>query len=642
MTASIGNKGYVTMDLERRLNRIKNRIGLVGGPLILTEVSDSDSNISASIDPKDWHIELRVKRDWNPAPDRQTRNYLKQKNESDALWAVARDVVYHECGHWALPRGSKNGCPRSPELHDVILDAVVKARSEKGRERNEQAEHYIANSFEDLLDNTFCTGQTSHSGQALFYNDQGLNAENRKFGDFYEAFVKLNLFCWGGKNEERLLGRFYNNNENVISAVKQVIDELGLKQKSTLNGRQNNDGTCEQITYNDKDKVIEAFQNETNWHDMAFEYTKIMEDLMSEEMPKEQLFGVGNPNQTGEGQEKQSSGKKKEEGNAQPGNKKKSGGSAFDKKLEGDKDKVIVQRFKAGKGKSSYMDSFEYLDSLYRTLGREIPVKVELFRQAHSFPVAHYGNQAFDPEVHDMAMMKLSRLGVDEHGSIAFQTHQGDISIPEQYVKNLRGFPNLRVVNLDTSGSMKSPLFGSDVGMIVNPFAPEEQRWGVNSKYHKSLTGKYGIDAYFDMQGIAGEVDLILINVSSSSLTSEKQTLGSRTEENRLALSPQFGGTNMDCDVLEESLGTEPCFVMSLSDGEFQNWNTTKSRFKEIISKHAYAHIHMGNANRFTTDLQEWNIPVYFVNQENPLEKLMVDVTQTYYQKFALEAIQNA
>ncbi|MBI5881343.1 hypothetical protein HZB90_04390 [archaeon] len=178
--------------------------------------------------------------------------------------------------------------------------------------------------------------------------------------------------------------------------------------------------------------------------------------------------------------------------------------------------------------------------------------------------------------------------------------------------------------------------------MIVNPFAHERQQWGVNSKYHHALIGKYGIDAYLDMQGIGGEVDSVLINTSSRSIASRKQRHGSRTEENRLALSPQFGNTYMDCDTLEAALTGEQSFVLSLSDGEFQNWETQKERFKEIISQHAYAHIQLGRPNQFTQDLQSWNVPVYFVDEEHPLEKLMVDATQKTYQRFALEAIQNA
>lgn len=619
------------MNLEQRLNKLKNSIGLTGGALIVSRPTTAEHNVSASIDPKDWHIELGITQDFNPAPDWQTKSYLKQKNIHEPMWEVASSLVYHECGHWALPRGSKNGCPRSSKLHDTILDAVVTARNEKGKQRNEQLEHYIANSFEDLLDNTFCRTATDHSGQILFYNDQGLTAPDKKYGKFYEAFVKLNLYLWGDEYDEKLLKRFYGNEAETINAVREVIQKLSLKQKSTLkNGKE----------YQDREKILETFRDENNWSRMAHDYTSIMDELLDEQVPQEQLFGVGDPQQKGQ-QAPQQGKKGKKQSQKVDGKEQKSGASAFDKKLEGEKEGIILERFKSGAGKASYMDSFEYLDTLYRSLGRQIPVKVELFRQAHDFPVAHYGSQEFDPEIHDFPRIKLSRIGIDEHGEIALQTHNGDICIPAMYTKNLRGFPSLKIVNLDTSGSMREPLHGNDEGRIVNPFAPEEQQWGDNSKYHHALIGKYGIDSYLDTQGISGEVDSILINVSSQSITSGKQKHGSRTEENRLALSPQFGGTNMDCGALEKALGSEQGFVLSLSDGDFQNWNSAKKRFKEIISKHAYAHIHLGSPNQFTQDLQSWNVPVYFVDEEHPLEKLMVDVTQKTYQKFAIEAIKN-
>ena len=120
--------------LEQHLNELKNRIGLVGGPLKLIYLEESDNNIKASIRPEDWHTEILVKEGWNPTPDKKSKEYSKKNKIKNPLKKVLEDITYHETGHWELPRDSGYGCPYSIELHSEILDGITKGLKEKKKD----------------------------------------------------------------------------------------------------------------------------------------------------------------------------------------------------------------------------------------------------------------------------------------------------------------------------------------------------------------------------------------------------------------------------------------------------------------------------------------------------------------------------
>ena len=102
----------------------------------------------------------------------------------------------------------------------------------------------------------------------------------------------------------------------------------------------------------------------------------------------------------------------------------------------------------------------------------------------------------------------------------------------------------------------------------------------------------------------------------------------------KLALSPEFQNTHLDADVLVKALNGREAFVLSLSDGEIANWDSEKSKFKELAEKNYFAHIQIGAKTPFARDLELWKFPVFYVNSGEDLSKLMVDITSQTYKKF--------
>ena len=164
------------MTLIQDLNRTKNRIGLVSGALKLNEYDNTDSNVTASIDPRNWNINLTLKKDFQPVKDKRQKAYARKKEIEDGKRVLLEDILMHELAHWELPFNSGYGCPYDPYNHDKILEAVEQSLPE---DKKNQAS-YVANAFEDLMINPRVREfNNSFSGQILFLDDQGLQMKEQ-------------------------------------------------------------------------------------------------------------------------------------------------------------------------------------------------------------------------------------------------------------------------------------------------------------------------------------------------------------------------------------------------------------------------------------------------------------------------------
>ncbi len=450
-------------ELEQKLNKQKNRIGLVGGRLKLFETADAKEPVSAFIDTGDWHVEIHVKEGYQPVRDKATEQYVKKKRISKPLEKMCEDILYHECGHWELPRSSGKGCPYDETYRDAILESVTKILGKKGKEA--YADH-VSNAFEDVLVNLNCRLHTDHAGQILFWNEQGMT--HGKYTKFYDAFVRLNLALGGNKADKRLLKRWYTNDKTVQKAVNDVLTNWGV-QKGKVS-----------------EKVEQLYQKK-RWEKMAEQFATIMEPLLDKK--EEHLLHA------------------------------MIGEDAFDKKMKSPdgQEKVAHNRYKAGRGPAQNRDSYEQLDALYRSLAREIPVEIDTFTHGYRFPIAPYGREAYDPEAHDIFTRKTT-VGINEDGSVGLMVNRGWIETEQVYKHNIKKFPNFRLAVIDSSGSMElAPNNTENVGNKA--FIP----WGDKSKYHYALLGYYGIERYLQQQHIAPYVDAGVVNFSSETIAGSGQ-----------------------------------------------------------------------------------------------------------------------
>lgn len=571
-------------ELEQKLNRQKNRIGLVGGRLKLKQASDAEDPISAHIEPRDWHIEIAVKKDHEPVRDEKTKSYCRHRAITQPLETMCRDILFHECGHWELPRGSKQGCPYDIPHHDRIIESVSQALQ---RHNKQGLEKYVANAFEDVLVNTNCKQHTDHTGLILFWNEQGMT--KKTFNKFYDAFVRLNLALWGEGSDAAFLKRWRSEGKEATQALQSILAQWNLPKGSST----------EQLHAR-----VACLYQEERWLALAAQFAEAMAPLLDEPQ-KHTMFGAqGN----GSGNQKGETGKD----------------SAFDKKLASRKGKeeVAYGRYTAGCGPATNRDSYEQLDALYRRLARDIPVEIETFTQAYSFPLVPYGREQFDPDIHDLLTRKV-HIGLQDDGTPGITVNKAWIRTNEVYKRNIRKFPRFRLALLDTSSSMKDAPDGSSA-TGSKAFVP----WGDNSKYHYALLGYYGIEQFLQRQHIAPYVDAGTINFSATS----KTATGEDARKN--LLTPQWGGTTIDIDVLRQHAKNNT-FLLSISDGDIWNWDSIREAYKAIVTQCASAHIQIGSENQFSKDLESWDIPVSYVQGGEDLAHLMVKITSNKYKSYA-------
>lgn len=575
------------MNLLQELNKTKNRIGLVSGSLKINEYDDAEENITACINPEGWHIEFNLKKGFEPVKYKKQKIYARQKKIKDSKRQMLEDILHHELAHWELPFNSGLGCPYDVYNHDLILEAVKEALPE---DKQEHAS-YAANAFEDLIVNSRAKQFTGNfSGQVLFFDEQGAKLKKQKYTPFYEAFVRLNMHLWGDGLDKKLLQRHYNfkNRKKVEIAVNQVISELSLEK-------------------NMKD-LAPLFYKE-NWQALASKFASALAPLL-EVPPKERLSAYQDKN----GKEGQS--------------RKKSAGHGLEQKLgtkEG-KEEIAFGRYSSNKAHSPNLTSYEQLDSLYRRLARAIPVEVEAMVKEHSLPITPLNYRPFDEEKDDPAKIKTSKLFLDDKGSLTFAYPKEQLTINAKSKIQRRSFPDFKLVVLDNSGSMAEGINGNQGNTVYIP-------WGDNSKYHYALLGFYGIEQFLQMQGIAQYIGHGM-SLFSSSTRYQETDFQELQKLRKLALSPEFGGTRLDAKTLTDSLRGRESFVLSISDGEIQNWPAQKNEFEKLAKENYFAHIQIGPNTRFSRDLKTMGLPVFPVNSGEELSRLMVSTALNTYKKF--------
>lgn len=565
--------------LQQRLERKKNQIGLVGTRLNFSRPQNG-RGINEHI-TSDWkEVVIQIRKDLDLAPDEQTRRYLQKVSVEEPVEAVATDLLYHGCGHRELPSHTGMGCPHTVENHDQILDGVAQALKEKGKSG---LESYLANAFEDVLDNVNARRHTRHAGQILFWNNEGL--ENDGFLPFYEAFVKINLTLMGSVEDATLLRRFYTNDEKVQQAVHEFKDYL--KQQLNVDYL---------VKLYEDESLTQKLFDKKKWRDLAYRFTLATADLLEEQPQMRMCFGI-------------------------PAD----GENLFDKliKLPQVQEELAYGRYQAGEGPSEHAEPQLQLDALYRKISRSIPVKTSEYTKSQGIPIAHYGKRNLR-EDETIRLKRMKGVGFDDQGKLTVKMARHDLQHPAHYKVRPRNFPSLKVAIIDTSGSMaQSPDEDGNIG--DTSFIP----WGDNSKYHYALKGIYGIDNFLEKQGISRYVKSEVVVFGGSTYSTGKQQMRNEAERRALLRMPS-GGTTIDASVLQSDGRS---FVVSISDGDIPGWGGIKESYRQAVQNADYCHLHIGRPNQFTHDLESWGVPVHYVKGDDDLSGLLLDLTSTYYKK---------
>jgi hypothetical protein len=332
---------------------------------------------------------------------------------------------------------------------------------------------------------------------------------------------------------------------------------------------------------------------------MATAFTKNLEGLLDQQTPKEKPSAFSD-NGNYNGIEKKS-------------------------KTTHGKEEIVSRRYQNNQSLSPNIETYEQLDALYKYLAKSIPIQVEAMTREQSLEIAPLNFRPFEPETDNIRKIKPTKLYHTDTG-ITFGYQKTPLTITAKSKVQKKSFPDFKMIVLDNSDSMREGIDGNRGNTSSIP-------WGDNSKYHYALLGFYGIENFLQEQSIAQYMGHGL-SLFSSDTRYEESDFKDIQKLRRLALSPEFEGTQIEASTLLEALKGKESFVLSISDGNIFNWSDIREEFKKLASENYFAHIQMGSGNEFTGDLEEWGLPVFQVNSGEELSKLMVNTTTNMYRRF--------
>ncbi len=574
-----------------------------------------------------------------------------EKRKPGKTLEVMVNVERHEINHIGDARLGYRGCPKNLSNHKMLYEAAKDTLFEQGFSQHDL--QYMVNVFEDFVDNINLADGFDIEGLIRFYEDVG---EATGFSDFFEAFVKLQAIFFP-KKYKHLLQKFYKHKPKVKEVIDNFLNRAGLNMQTEL---------YKGVDGRDKRAMLNYINNEGNWAELmrifTEEFSKLMEPGYALPIPglsgagtkgysadkKDDKDGKGGKGDEGkkkgeEDSDKEGEGKGKgdEESEADAGDDdfddgfgddfddeddgpekpdvdwdKMKGGNYFDKEMKDpEKRKALAyEDYIGGKGRPELIDYYEALNAVYERLARRLNIKAEVMTKTMTVPLVWYGKRKFDPK---KDRPKHLAFGFDDKGNIEIKKKRYHTSMPLEYKVAHRGFPEARFVMLDTSGSMGG--YGGDSEYIP---------WGKNSKYHYALLAWYGFLEYLKKNHLLKETTTSLANFSGSTILAKGLEGAKRT-----ALRPQFGGTYLDMEKIKEMFQGQGSLMFTISDGEIGNWGNIKDEFIKSAQKHYYFHLQIGGQNSVSRDLEEANIPVYYVQGENDLWKKVINIADTLYRK---------
>ena len=506
------------------------------------------------------------------------QTFARKKNIAVPLETCLRAIMGHECGH--IHNQKRPACPETFEAHEEHfyepIAAILKKKKKLG------AVDSVTNLAEDLINNTI-SALGAHGGLTLFYKDVAVTSG---WQSDYEAYMRLQLYCWGDAQDKKLLTPHFTKNPEVTKATQQFVRKMEELQ-----------GKKSRLTHQE---IADYVADKKNWKTIAHEFTLALEPLITEQ-PSFPQCGFG---------------KQMKEAMKDPTNR----------------EKCARKNYETQKKRPSWMSKEEALDAVYSALARDIVIKVDAPHKAMSLPVVPIRHEPFNPEEHAFSSVRFTKPMIVPERETAFGVEALTFGVASQYVeqpllvkKGITSFPPYKSLYIDCSGTMTLGIpHEADAGSTV--FIP----WGDKSRYHYACKSWYGIIEYLARQQILPNVVVGLGIFSDSS-----RVVQGLEEAKKLLFNPAFGSTNIDLAAIDQLLQDEEKSVFStVSDGEINNWSAIKAGFIQRVKPHYYFHIQIGPHTAMTKDLKKANLPVYTVTTGEELERLSVDLTRQQYQSY--------
>jgi len=539
--------------------------------------------------------------------------------EEEKVLEVSGDAIPHEINHHQY-KGCI-GCPQNVDKdYDLFFVPMYGILSEQGFS-SEDVE-YIINGLQDSILHRDLRANAGRSldGIVSFFEDIGRSIEDKKFTDFYEAHVKLNMLLWGTKEQKKRLNKFYSNSEKVKEALDGFLGELNNGsfrttartytrsrteiRKNPITRREKKvwiDRKEQEVPTIDREGVKSYVLDENNWGEISRLYAKHFSKLV------QPSYALPTLNHSGAG----TLGRESEDASEQ--------GNPFKKERNSRKFKKgkVMKSHKQGEKAPSWIGNRESLELVYEGLAEQIEIKAEEYTDPKSFPISWYGEREFDEE---RDSFRHIRFGINEKGEVELRKKRYHLDIPVSVKTSPKGFPQIKFGIVDCSPSMKKDINGG--GNIGNASIIP---WGDNSKYHWAVLTQLGIFEYFRRNHLLDQN-----SISSAFFSDETNVVNGYKNVLDSLFNPAFGSsTILDLDKIKTFFEGEGNLVYTIGDGEIQNWRDIREEFIRNAGKHNYVHLHMGTeeGNQTVQDLRKANLEVVVAQNGKGIPQRVIDLT---------------
>ncbi len=508
---------------------------------------------------------VKLDESWSPGG-----SFLERKGEVSGLEAVCRDVVAHEvAGH--VDSLYTKGCPGVVDAHALMKHNVMKAMREAGKA---SGAGYLTNAVQDVFANMIIRGieGNTNAGITLFF-EKNLQSPSA----FYEAFVKLNLACWGSVPDVTHLRNYFTGDNDVNGVWKNVVKELGLR-------------VC------DWKHNYGVLTNQDKWADYAYVMAKYLAPLLDDDVV---------------------------ESTCPHGNTPQECNNPFDVELD---DPVVQRRvarkfYDEGLGVPEFMKDTDALLRLYESLG-DMPVHAKAETRSIGVPIIPFQWRA----TQDLSRASFTKFGIRADDDLEFFEPVEKLDVPFHYRKHDVDFPDLVVAVLDRSPSMLDAL---EPGNNTN-FVP----WGDKSKWHYALWGWFAMTNDLARTGKISRVRnnaLLFATRTQESGAYKGNQLDSLRRWILEHPPSEYEGTNLDIERIRTNCVGKPKVFITMSDGEVANWPEHQEEFLKLIAPHKYVHIQIGQESAMSKTLRENKRRVYSVTQGKDLVNLMRGIIAEAY-----------
>ncbi|MDP2909287.1 MAG: hypothetical protein Q8N77_05775 [Nanoarchaeota archaeon] len=611
--------------LKWTLNKIKRDSGLIGGSLNVAPLKQEKKHIDAAISLKNYEISFQI----DPNLDDmllnspEVKGYLESCSVANPIDEMCKKIILHEIWHWKRNYlTGQIGCPTDlVNLNRLMETIYFTLKDEKvfsgisDEKKQLKITNDVSNLFEDLLVNTNLAYEHKSDCLSLVYYDQGL--AEKEYGLVGEAFLKLQMGIWGSEGDKKLLSSFYSEkySDKTDGFVKKTLEDMCI---SGLNASE----------------VVKVFRNMGEWERLSKSFAKNIAELL-----KQESGGSGQDSQEGKGggskAESSDQGESGEGSEAEDGSSDKEGSfptiaKSLDREIDEKAEKeIILSCYGREAGKAcppKLIKNSRVLSVVYDHLSEKIPIKASAQKDGFDLPIAPLSFENFDFEEHRLEDVDFSKVVADMDSpfekELNFQVPNHSYTVFAPYKKVKERLPDIMFL-FDCSGSMndsyEEKVFGAS--------------WGVGSKYHYALLGAFGAVKWLRSEKIAPYLKYnttLFSNTTRSSGWKGYHELDKAVEK---FWEPEFGGTEIDMNILSPELAVPPCVIIFISDGGIFNWGNIKEDFRAKTKKHLVSYIQIKDETQTGKDLKQWGSPVYHVSKKEDLHGLIIDLTKQSFKK---------